>query len=790
MGVKLSLEKEEKPYQAIVGVLKVFILAFLMFVVGGVVSLFLAYLLKNGFNNTNLNFLEKLLKKMLDDPLYLFVSYAKWGAIFLGSLKNGQMTLALFLPIIAPLMAMFILVLAYVKSSYSFGLWYALNNHFAKLEDVKKMGILNGVMLVLGRFHEHLLGLCRPASVLCFGEAGCGKTTSVAIPSILRSDNMSIVAIDNSGALAQYTSGYRASLGNVFYFNWDLQDVPEKGSFYPRWNPLSDSSLPPRGEKRDEYLAFIAAYLAGYSESDNKENYWKWLSYTSIITALHFMVSKVRQAKANDYFLNQIVEKERLSKEDKDILMSYYVSMPEKYATGAIEKLKADKLTIDDYCPIGSWEGIAPAWQGKEICLAMFADWLLKNYLSNNSPNQGVDEGKVWLESLLLEAAFFNYNRHAISGIQQLSYLSRKQRQIVFPMILKPMFIFRNSCVRERTSGNDFNISQLRGMRNPRSKNWEPVTVYCIANTKSTKFISRLFVEMMINKGLSDYHFKGPFPLLMVVDDVGQMLKINSLSEAVARGPSHKMSSLLLCNSLHNVENVYSHELLEKIVCNTNYKIVMGDDNQKLSRQLSKLALFGTKSVQIPAVSSHAFLKVKRGLADASYYHRLAKGLVAKKGTSVATRGYQLLLAEGYYHLPVLAKNILFLKDDDFKDKAVLDVAYFIGDDILNKRVTQDVYVPELDEILYDTDLGIDDEVELDQFMDIIYDEAVSRVENFMDRKSVLVEDISNKWQKSKAKEELAESKMQEQDEDWWLEEEPFKDSKINTKSNPFMKKN
>lgn len=79
------------------------------------------------------------------------------------------------------------------------------------------------------------------------------------------------------------------------------------------------------------------------------------------------------------------------------------------------------------------------------------------------------------------------------------------------------------------------------------------------------------------------------------------MLKIKALREGLSRGPRMKTSFLLLCNSLHNIENIYSKETLEDFVSNTNYKIIMAEDSQKLSRQLNKLAIFGTKSVQIPA---------------------------------------------------------------------------------------------------------------------------------------------------------------------------------------------
>lgn len=787
MAVKLSLEQEENPKKAVIAALKILVLALLMVSVGGVVFFTLSHFLKYGINDMSVDIIENFLIEVSKNPLFLLDAYANWGRVFMSGLEQGQLSLALFVPALAPLTALLILILAYVKSSYSFSLWYMMNNHFAKLEDVRKMGVLNGIMLVFGRFQEHLLGVTHSVAVLCFGEIGSGKTSSVAIPSILRSDNASLIAVENNGALASYTSGYRATLGPVFYFNWDVQDNPDKGCFYPRWNPLANSNLPPLGEKRDGYLAFIAAYFADYDMKKDKDNYWKGLVYTSINTALHFMVSKVRQAKANDYFLNQLLEKGHLNKEDKDILLSYYISMPDKYVSVAMQKLKEDKLTFDDYCPIGSWEGIATIWQGKDICLPMLADWLLQNYLTNSSTRNGPDAGKALLETLILEAFLFNYNKNVVNGIQQLFYLSRKQRQIVFPMIMKPMFAFRNECVRERTCGNDFNLGQLRGIRNQQTKNWEPITIYAIAGNKSTKFVNGLLIEMMMSKVMSDYHFKGPFPVTMVIDDVGQMPKIRGLAEAVAKGPYFKMSTLLLCNSLQNVERVYGTEGLEDLVTNTNYKLVLADDNQKLSRQLNKLALFATKSVQIPAKGAGVFFKAKAGWADANYYHHLSKWFTSRRNMSVNIRGYQLLLVAGYYHLPILAKSIFFLKDDKFKDKAIMETQYFLNDDIVEYRVLQDINVPALKDALSETDLNIEDEADLDKFMNIVYDEAINRVRDFVDKTSVLIEDISNKWQKSKAAKKEVKTGRENAD-DWWLEENSFDDKRPRVVTNPFVK--
>lgn len=314
MGVKLSIKNEQNTRRAFFSVFGVVLLAVFCFAVTAVLSLAAAHLAEYGVNERSFHNLENFLVMLSKNPLFLVVSYEQWWQIFLKSLANGFGRWTLFIPLAAPLVFVFILILAYIKSSYSLSLWFVLNYRFARLDDIKKMKLTEGFMLVLGQFQEFILGLVQPASILCFGEAGSGKTSSVAIPSILRSDMMSVLAVDNSGTLAKYTSGYRARLGKVFYFNWDLGDDPDKGNYYPRWNPLSKINLPSKGENRDKYLGFLAGYLVSYDHRLNKENYWEWLVYVAMDTFLHFMVSKVSQATANDYFLNQILEKNVLTK--------------------------------------------------------------------------------------------------------------------------------------------------------------------------------------------------------------------------------------------------------------------------------------------------------------------------------------------------------------------------------------------------------------------------------------------------------------------------------------------
>ncbi len=764
MTVKLNVDNNISPQKIIGGMLWVCLLSFICFIIISILSFALIYVVDNGINDESLDVLAHSAQKLIFEPSYFFEIYENWWNDFLASIGNWQFKILLSLPFSALFLSVFLLSVLWLKNSYFFSLWYIFNHHFAKISDVKKMGILDGIQMVLGRFQGKLLGLKHSASVLCFGEVGCGKTSTVAIPSILRSDTLSVLAVDNSGALARHTSGYRAKLGKVFYFNWDLKDDIEKGIFYPRWNPLSEGNLPIKGLKRDEYLGFVTSYLVANEKKTDKSNYWEMLAYYTIYSMLHFMVCKIEQAEANDYFLNKILENGTLNKYDRDVLLSYYVLMPKNYAEKAIRSIKKDKLSAEDFYPVGSWAGIPSLWQGKNLCIAMIVDWFVKNYLGSRD-NGEFGDWLNWLQSLKTEAGLFNYHSAAVEGLDKLLGLSKQQREIIFAFILRPFKIFLNQSVRERTSGNDFCLWQLRGIKNLETKKYEPVTIYSTANTKSSKFVGRMFVEMLLKYNLEQHKNKGALPILTVIDDVGQMLKIRDLVECVAKGPNMKMSFLMLCNSLHNVESTYSKEALEDLVVNTNYKIVMAEDTIKLSRQLNKLAVFASKSVQIPVDGVKHKFKHKI-FADSNYYHYLAKELRARKNLKIITKGYQILLVEGFYHRPVLTKHVHFLKDEKFRPKAVIPSYYFLSSEMVSERNVYDLYIPTITEVLGDMGGKIDDEIELNQYMDMVYDEMknIAPVTKPMD-------DYNNAGA------------------DWWLQEGAFEAEKSLQSRNPFEKK-
>ena len=751
------------------------LMSFVFLYVCGVVCLVAAHFVEYGLGEQELRQVNGFLLKLRLHPLSLFEAYREWLDVFEIVLLQGRPSVALFIPLLAPVLFLLLTVGAFVKSPYSFSLWYKLNNRYATEDDIEKLGLFTKGYGVFGRFLGRTLCLGKPLSVFGWGSPGLGKTSTVAIPSILESDDVTIIATDSKGSLMKYTSGYRAQLGKVYCFNWNMLDKPETGELWPRWNPFSEGNMPPKGLERDDYILWIAQYMAGNRE----DNYWGKLAGIALEGLLQFYVSKTEQAVANDYFLNELLNHGRLNAEDRDILLSYYAMMPKEYATAAIENLQNNRLTIDNYLPIGSWENIPPTWQGKEFCFAMMVDCLIERYYTIRQEEAGRAYGrwKTMLGNFIREAELFGYHPRANQVMQHLYYLTKKQRKMIFAVMLEPLMVFRKNSVRERTSSSDLILSDLQksGIK----------TVYAVSDNRPAAFMTRFFIDMLIKTCLGQTQKASSLPLLFVFDDFEILPKFDLLCEGLKYGPTSKMAFMLLTDNLKNVHDNYEREGLEDIITNTSYKLMFAENNRSLSEHFNRLADYGTKSVQIPATDIGSFLKVKHGLSDAGYYQQIANNLLHKNRENIVRKGQHLLLVQGYYHLPIRIDSWYFLRDEKLKEKALSGMAYFLSDEVVATRNIQDMDVPSVLTVLQDAGISVLREEEIDAYLaDQIDDVAEDVMKTPQDKQSALAEDISERWSRDGC---FDEEKEPQKNDEWWMDEDSFSVSK-DVNQNPFEK--
>lgn len=429
------------------------------------------------------------------------------------------------------------------------------------------MGLLKGFMMVLGYFKKKPLMMNECLSALCVAPPGTGKTQGVVLPTIFECNKVSMIINDPKPELYQTSSAYRSTIGPVFIMNWAGQDDPERGIYYPSWNPLSPEHVPFNQEQRDLYVDSICNVLIADKTSSSADPHWTISGRAALSGLIQFMLSKVERAKADDYFYARI-SSGAFDSEDAAVLGDYYLAMmndPNAYAAHAL--LQRGELNAMNYVHIGTWAHIPDSWIGHEASLSMILDWINASQISMA---QQLEERRRQGDQMVMmadpmhdlfmnavdEARRFSYAHRAVLELTQLANTPDKERGSIISTVMAGLSIFRNAAVRNRTSHSDFHFSDLRGLRDPRDGKIKPVTVYLSINmvdAEALNPITGIFIELMTNFLLAnapeqyrDGQRLGPYPVLFVLDEMPKMQKLQAVIQGPDLGRGQQVSYLII----------------------------------------------------------------------------------------------------------------------------------------------------------------------------------------------------------------------------------------------------
>ena len=534
--------------------------------------------------------------------------------------------------------------------------------------DIKKMGLLNGFMMVLGYFKKKPLMMDECLSTLCVAPPGTGKSQGVVIPTILDCNEVSMIINDPKPELKQSTSAYRATVGPVFIMNWAGQDDPARGIYYPSWNPLSPEHVPFNTEQRDLYIDSICNTLIPDRSGSSADPHWTITGRAALTGFVQYIVSKVERAKADDYFYARMTNG-TFNTEDAAVLSDYYLSMmtdPNAYAAHAM--LQRGELNAMNYVHVGTWANIPDAWRGKEASLPMILDWLTSSQIEiarqmderRRAGDQMVmmaDPMKELFQNAVDEARQYAYAHRAVQELTQLANTPDKERGSIMSTALSGLTIFRNAAVRNRTSHSDFHFSDLRGMRDPRDGKVKPVTVYLSINmvdAQALNPITAIFIELMSNFLLAnkpdDEHNGqklGPYPVLFVLDEMPKMQKMQAVIQGPDLGRGQKISYLLIGQDLNQISEKYGHEAADTIISTTAAKIVLRQNDPKTAERFS--SMMGMK------------MKKEKG-ADGKEVTKESL-LYTPMDIMKLSNDKQLVIFQGWYHRPIEADKQMAFKD-------------------------------------------------------------------------------------------------------------------------------
>ena len=727
-------EEWEEYNNAVQWMVMTFIITFLVTIVLAIISMPLGYLIGNGISKDSLSEVSKFIQTIINSPSYLFSRYWHW--IKQISNYHGAFSFSLWLPILPIISLPFGLLIGAATNPYRFQSNIHGSARIAELKDIKKMGLLDGFCMVVGKYKGHLLMMKETLSTLCCAPPGTGKTAGVVIPTIFHSHGMSIVVNDPKPELCFTTTGARAKDGPVFVINWGAEDNPAEGVYYPSWNPLSPNALPAPGPDRDMYVDSMCNILVE-DPKGGADPHWSKTGRAALTGFIHFIASKCERARANDYFIGRVYEG-KLDEEDKRVLEGYYLEMRDPMSARAIQDLHNDTLTIDNYLPIGTWSLLPEKWIGHESCLAMILEWITESQIKQSQEiKRRLDEGdqmaamadpmRDMLEEAIDEARKFGYSPRCIVELSQLSSMPDKERGSVLSTGFSGIGIFKNSAVVSRTSFSDLHFKDLRGMKDPITGEWKPISVYLSVNqvdARALGVISGTFIELMSSYLIANppkFQNKtdgqmGPFPTLFVLDEFPQMPKLKAIIDGPAVGRGQKVSYLLIGQDLGQISGKYGKDDLETVISTTACKVILSQNNEQTAQRFSKM--IGNKTVQTTSFSKNEGLSFQKGSNPFSKnvsYQLQGTSVISTTQLLSLPMLKQVVLMQGFIDRPIMADAPRFYLDKKMLALSKLPPAPYVPDWIVAQR--EDINEDMLSKlgIDYDPNEDIDEDFDDDE---------------------------------------------------------------------------
>ena len=727
-------EEWEEYNNAVQWMVMTFIITFLVTIVLAIISMPLGYLIGNGISKDSLSEVSKFIQTIINSPSYLFSRYWHW--IKQISNYHGAFSFSLWLPILPIISLPFGLLIGAATNPYRFQSNIHGSARIAELKDIKKMGLLDGFCMVVGKYKGHLLMMKETLSTLCCAPPGTGKTAGVVIPTIFHSHGMSIVVNDPKPELCFTTTGARAKDGPVFVINWGAEDNPAEGVYYPSWNPLSPNALPAPGPDRDMYVDSMCNILVE-DPKGGADPHWSKTGRAALTGFIHFIASKCERARANDYFIGRVYEG-KLDEEDKRVLEGYYLEMRDPMSARAIQDLHNDTLTIDNYLPIGTWSLLPEKWIGHESCLAMILEWNTESQIKQSQEiKRRLDEGdqmaamadpmRDMLEEAIDEARKFGYSPRCIVELSQLSSMPDKERGSVLSTGFSGIGIFKNSAVVSRTSFSDLHFKDLRGMKDPITGEWKPISVYLSVNqvdARALGVISGTFIELMSSYLIANppkFQNKtdgqmGPFPTLFVLDEFPQMPKLKAIIDGPAVGRGQKVSYLLIGQDLGQISGKYGKDDLETVISTTACKVILSQNNEQTAQRFSKM--IGNKTVQTTSFSKNEGLSFQKGSNPFSKnvsYQLQGTSVISTTQLLSLPMLKQVVLMQGFIDRPIMADAPRFYLDKQMLALSKLPPAPYVPDWIVAQR--EDINEDMLSKlgIDYDPNEDIDEDFDDDE---------------------------------------------------------------------------
>ena len=162
------------------------------------------------------------------------------------------------------------------------------SSHWAKAEDITKVGLFRPAGVFIGRFRERYLRHDGPEHVMAFAPTRSGKGVGLVVPTLL-SWTDSVVVHDIKGENWQLTAGWRSKFSHCLLFN---PTDPRSA----RYNPLLEVRKGP-DEVRD--VQNIADILVDPEGSPERREHWEKTGHSLLVgVILHVLYAEKEKTLA------------------------------------------------------------------------------------------------------------------------------------------------------------------------------------------------------------------------------------------------------------------------------------------------------------------------------------------------------------------------------------------------------------------------------------------------------------------------------------------------------------
>ncbi|MDR2901990.1 MAG: type IV secretory system conjugative DNA transfer family protein [Lactobacillales bacterium] len=539
---------------------------------------------------------------------------------------------------------------------------------------IEKAGLFDGKFLPLGVFSNvQKLKMPDMRGVMCMGAPRSGKTTGLVIPSILEMTDSSMIIHDTDGFLWKETAHARSNVSNVYPLSFS-QPADDKIPPSVYWNPIDTANMPQGFIRRRAYLGAMAEVLLPPAAEETPA-FWINAAREVLPALVEFFHEKITRAAANDYFVMRL-KSGTFNFEDGEVLASYYRLMPEGDAKArAVEKLQERDLSVKNYIPVGSWEGIAKKDQGIPASLPFLVKYLEAQYQKarqkskKKMPADAVIPSafKPVLKEMILESLSFGYGLAFFPALVQTYDYSDKQCADLMTLIHSALSVFKDKAISKILSANDITYPQILGLDTLQNQ----TSIYLLGgkNDKNARIMTSLFLTLMLVWLEEDNLPLLPHPVCFMLDDFQEITPASGFETFFNLDRDKNIMTFVCINSWQKIVEKYGYDTAQHM---------LQSDMVKIIKRLDDTQLFDSLKEQLPKTGEgESILKSMHRTYKQSAHQGILSRLVktAKAGWNTFIEKDQLS-QQSVFSMAIDKHLILFSKEFDRLIRAETPLGY------------------------------------------------------------------------------------------------------------------